>query len=163
VPNASVKIKAAVVTASDSRHADDDVSGTTLVGLLIAMGAEIAERRIVSDDTVLIREALIGLADRGDIDLILTTGGTGFAPRDNTPEATRSVIEREAPGIAEAIRRRSSEITSMAMLSRGVAGIRGKTLIINFPGSPKGVAECFEVVRPVLRHAVQLISGETGH
>jgi molybdopterin adenylyltransferase len=156
-------IRAAVITASDSRHADDDVSGTTLVGLLIAMGAEIAERRIVTDDTGLIREVLIGLAERGDIDLILTTGGTGFAPRDNTPEATRSVIERETPGIAEAIRRRSSEITPMAMLSRGVAGIRGKTLIINFPGSPKGVGECFEVVRPVLQHAIELIAGETGH
>ncbi len=160
---AKIKIKAAVVTASDSRHANDDVSGTTLVGLLIAMGAEVTTRRIVKDDLESIRETLYELAIREDVNLVLTTGGTGFSPRDNTPEATLAVIEREAPGIAEAIRRESAKKTPTAMLSRGVAGIRGNTLIINFPGSPKGVAECFEIIKPILHHAIDLISGETGH
>ena len=95
--------------------------------------------------------------------MIVTTGGTGFGPRDNTPEATRAVIEREAPGLAEAMRRETSSKTPMAMLSRGVCGIRGTTLIINLPGSPKAVEECFEVIRPVLRHAVSLICGDTDH
>ncbi len=157
------QIKAAVVTASDSRHADDDVSGTTLVGLLIAMGAKVTTRRIVKDDLESIRETLFELAIREDVNLVLTTGGTGFSSRDNTPEATLAIIEREAPGIAEAIRRESANKTPTAMLSRGVAGIRGNTLIINFPGSPKGVAECFEIIKPILHHAIDLISGETGH
>ncbi len=161
--NSRIQIKAAVVTASDSRHKDDDVSGTTLVGLLIAMGAEVVTRRIVKDDLESISETLFELAIRDDVNLVLTTGGTGFAPRDNTPEATLSVIEREAPGIAEAIRRESAKKTPTAMLSRGVAGIRGDTLIINFPGSPKGVAECFEIIKPILHHAIDLINGETGH
>jgi molybdopterin adenylyltransferase len=159
----SVKIKAAVITASDSRRADDDVSGTTLVGLLIAMGAEVVTRRVVTDDLETIKETLSEFSVRDDINLVLTTGGTGFSPRDNTPEATLAVIEREAPGIAEAIRRESAKATPTAMLSRGVAGIRGDTLIINFPGSPKAVAECFEVIKPVLSHAVDLISGDSGH
>jgi molybdenum cofactor synthesis domain-containing protein len=163
VPKYSAKIKAAVMTASDSRHADDDVSGTTLVGLLIAMGAEVVTRRIVTDDLETIKETLVELSTRDDINLVLTTGGTGFSPRDNTPEATRAVVEREAPGIAEAIRRETARATPMAMLSRGVAGIRGNTLVINFPGSPKAVTECFEVVRPILAHAIDLISGEAGH
>lgn len=158
-----IKIKAAVVTASDSRHADDDVSGTTLVGLLIAMGAEVSARRIVKDDLEAIKEALFEFATRTDVNLVLTTGGTGFSPRDNTPEATLSVVEREAPGIAEAIRAASLVKTPTAMLSRGVAGIRGNTLIVNFPGSPKAVAECFEVIKPILQHAIDQISGETGH
>lgn len=154
---------AAVVTASDSRQAIDDVSGTMLVGLLIAMGAEVTTRRIVTDDLESIRETLYELAIREDVNLLLTSGGTGFSARDNTPEATLAVIEREAPGIAEAIRRESAKKTPTAMLSRGVAGIRGNTLIINFPGSPKGVAECFEIIKPILHHAIDLISGKTGH
>ncbi|MDM7922940.1 MAG: MogA/MoaB family molybdenum cofactor biosynthesis protein [Pyrinomonadaceae bacterium] len=156
-------IKAAVVTASDSRHLDDDVSGTVLVGLLIAAGAEVHERLIVKDDLEELIHTLHELADRDDINLILTTGGTGFAPRDVTPEATRAIIEREAPGIAEAIRRETAAATPMAMLSRGVAGIRGNTLIINFPGSPRGVTECFEIIRPVLGHAIDLLEDRTNH
>jgi molybdenum cofactor synthesis domain-containing protein len=163
VSNNSVKIKAAIITASDSRRPDNDVSGTTLVGLLIAMGAEVVTRRIVTDDLETIKETLLEMSVRDDINLVLTTGGTGFAPRDNTPEATLAVIEREAPGIAEAIRRETAKATPMAMLSRGVAGIRGNTLIINFPGSPKAVSECFEVIRPILAHAIDLVSGETKH
>jgi molybdenum cofactor synthesis domain-containing protein len=122
---------------------------------------------VVSDDWDTIQETLIIWEDAGDQDVILTTGGTGFAPRDVTPEATLAVIDRIAPGIAEAMRTKSLEITKHAMLSRAVAGIRGKTLIINLPGSPKGALENLEVVLPVIPHAVQLLSddprAEEGH
>src|SRR6185369_10032799 len=103
------------------------------------------------------------LTEREDINLIVTTGGTGFSPRDNTPEATQAVIERDAPGLAEAMRRETAAKTPLSMLSRGVCGIRGRTLLINLPGSPKGVEECFEVIRPVLGHAINLLSGQTEH
>lgn len=157
------EIRAAVLTASDTRTKATDESGTVLVGLLLGLGIGVAERVIVPDEFETIREALIGFADESQVDLILTTGGTGFAERDVTPEATLAVIDREAPGIAEAIRRESAASTKFAMLSRAVAGIRGKTLIINLPGSPKGVRECFAVFEPVLVHALKLIRGETGH
>ena len=159
----SVQIRAAILTASDTRTERDDVSGDELVRLLKEAGAEIVEREIISDDLRILREALYTLAERPDINLILTTGGTGFAPRDNTPEATRPVIDREAPGISEAIRRETASKTPRAMLSRGIAGIRNGTLIINLPGSTKGVIECFEVIRPILQHAVDQISGDTTH
>jgi molybdopterin adenylyltransferase len=156
-------IRAIVVSVSDTRHEDTDVSGVTLVGLLLSIGAEVHEKMIVSDDLEDIRNTLYVLTERDDLDLIITTGGTGFSPRDNTPEATQAVIEKEAPGIAEAIRRETAKNTKMAMLSRGICGIRTGKLIINLPGSPKAVQECFEVIRPVLPHAVKLLSGETGH
>lgn len=156
-------IRAIVVSVSDTRHENTDVSGVTLVGLLLSIGAEVHEKMIVSDDLEDIRNTLYVLTERDDLDLIITTGGTGFSPRDNTPEATRAVIEKEAPGIAEAIRRETAKNTQMAMLSRGICGIRTGKLIINLPGSPKAVQECFEVIRPVLPHAVRLLSGETGH
>jgi molybdenum cofactor synthesis domain-containing protein len=156
-------IKALVITISDSRREEDDVSGVTLVGLLIELGAEVHEKVIISDDLEDIRNTLYVATERDDVNLIITTGGTGFAPRDNTPEGTRAVIEREAPGIAEAIRSETAKNTPLAMLSRGICGIRGRTLIINLPGSPKAVKECFEVIKPVLQHAVNLILGETGH
>lgn len=156
-------IRTAIVTVSDSRTVSDDLSGNKLAELVVDIAGEVMERMIVSDDLMHIRETLFSLAQRDDISLILTTGGTGFGPRDNTPEATRAVIEREAPGLAEAMRRQTSGKTPMAMLSRGICGIRGTTLIINLPGSPRAVAECFEVIRPVLAHAVSLISGETQH
>lgn len=156
-------IKAAVLTASDSRKAADDLSGTALVGSLLAMGAEVIDRVVVSDDLLEIRKALLKLADQKEINLILTTGGTGFSHRDNTPEATQAVIEREAPGISEAMRRETAAKTPMAMLSRGIAGIRGNTLIINLPGSPKGALECFEVIRPVIHHAVELLNSNVSH
>ncbi|HMS09347.1 MAG TPA: MogA/MoaB family molybdenum cofactor biosynthesis protein [Pyrinomonadaceae bacterium] len=157
------EIRAAVLTASDTRTKATDESGTVLVGLLLGLGIGVAERVIVPDEFEQIRDALISFADDAKVDLILTTGGTGFAGRDVTPEATRAVIDREAPGIAEAIRRETAANTKFAMLSRAVAGIRGKTLIVNLPGSPKGVRECFAVFEPVLIHALKLIRGETGH
>jgi molybdenum cofactor synthesis domain-containing protein len=153
-------IRAAVITVSDTRREDNDLSGDRLVELLVIEGAVIAERMIVSDDLIDLRETLHALATRDDIDLIITTGGTGFGPRDNMPEATRAVIDREAPGLAEAMRRESAAKTQMSMLSRAVCGIRGNTLIINLPGSPRAVEECFEVIRPVLRHAIGLIKGQ---
>ncbi len=158
-----IPIRAIVVSVSDTRHEDTDVSGVTLVGLLLSMGAEVHEKMIVSDDLEDIRNTLYVLTERDDLNLIITTGGTGFSARDNTPEATLAVIEKEAPGIAEAIRRETAKNTPMAMLSRGISGIRASKLIINLPGSPKAVQECFEVIRPVLPHAVKLLSGETGH
>lgn len=159
----NVKIQAAVVTVSDTRTAEDDLSGDRLVQLLSLAGAEVVEKLIVSDDLEGLRNTLYALTERRDIDVIFTSGGTGFGPRDNTPEATRGVIEREAPGLAEAMRRETATKTPMAMLSRGVCGIRRNTLIINLPGSPKGVEECFEVIRPVLGHAIKLIRGSTNH
>jgi molybdopterin adenylyltransferase len=156
-------MRAAVVTVSDTRQADDDLSGSKLIELLIGAGAEVVERIIVTDDREQLEHTLRTLAERDDLDLIVTTGGTGLAARDNTPEATRAVIDREVPGIAEAMRRETAVKTPMSMLSRGVAGTRGKTLLINLPGSPKGVEECFEVIRPILRHAIQLLAGHTEH
>ena len=157
------KIKAAVVSVSDTRREEDDVSGGILVDLLVSAGADVVEKLIVPDDLTGLRETLHALTEREDVNLIVTTGGTGFAERDNTPEATLMVIEREAPGLAEAMRAATLKNTPFAMLSRGVCGIRNSTLIINLPGSPKGVKECFEVVRPVLQHAINQISGNVKH
>ena len=161
----SVPIRAAVITASDacSRGERSDDSGAALVELLEASGAEVVEKRILSDELEPLVQALTDLAARNDINLILTTGGTGLGPRDNTPEATLQVIEREAPGIAEAIRAESLTVTPMAMISRGVAGVASGTLIVNFPGSPKAVRESFAVIKPVLAHAVDLLAGQTRH
>jgi molybdopterin adenylyltransferase len=159
----TVLISAAVITVSDTRSVRHDVSGNKLAELLVSAGAEILVRRTVTDDLLHIRETLYTLTEREDVNLIVTTGGTGLGPRDNTPEATRAVIDREAPGLAEAMRRETAVKTPMAILSRGVCGIRGRTLIINLPGSPKGVEECFEVIRPVLKHALSLICGDTRH
>lgn len=156
-------MKAAIITISDTRTEDDDPSGDLLIGLLTEFGATVMSRVVITDEKAGIEAKLLELCDSGGIALIVTTGGTGFSPRDNTPEATMAVIDKEAPGIAEAMRRETAAKTPKAMLSRGVCGIRGYTLIINFPGSPKAVAECFEVVRPVLKHAVQIIRGDQSH
>ena len=159
----NVQIKTAVISVSDTRRENDDVSGVTLIGLLIGIGAEIIEKQIVSDDLENIRQALFDLSRRDDVNLIFTTGGTGFSERDNTPEATLAVIEKQAPGLAEAMRLETAKKTPTAILSRGVCGIRGNCLIINFPGSPKGVQECFDVIQPVLQHAVNLVGGKINH
>jgi molybdopterin adenylyltransferase len=159
------QVKAVVITVSDAcaRGERKDASGAALVELLAELGAEIVERKIVSDDLDPLAQHLHEYAERNDVDVIITTGGTGLGPRDNTPEATLRVIEREAPGIAEAIRAESLKATRMAMLSRGVCGVRSGTLIVNLPGSPKAVRESFAVIAPVLPHALDLLAGKTTH
>lgn len=161
----STPIRAAVITASDacSRGERADDSGAALVELLEGSGAEVVETRILSDDLAPLVQTLEEFSKRDDINLVLTTGGTGLGPRDNTPEATLQVIEREVPGIAEAIRAESLKVTKMAMISRGVAGVASGTLIVNLPGSPKAVRESFAVIKPVLAHAVDLMAGWTRH
>lgn len=156
------RITAAILTISDTRRYDDDLSGDALETLLGESGFEIRERLIVSDDPDGIVAALTAFADDG-IDLVLTTGGTGFSPRDNTPEATRAVIEREAPGISELMRVETGRQNVKAFLSRGISGIRNSTLIVNLPGSPKGAAECFVAIKDVLPHALRVLKGTSDH
>ncbi|MBI4762826.1 MAG: MogA/MoaB family molybdenum cofactor biosynthesis protein [Chloroflexota bacterium] len=152
-------IRFGILTLSDrsSRGERPDASGPALAHLIETQGWSVARQSLLPDDESAIRALLAEWADSGEMDVILTTGGTGFAPRDVTPEATRAVIEREAPGLAEAMRAASLKITPHAMLSRVAAGIRKRTLIINLPGSPKGAVENLQVVLPVLPHAVQLL------
>jgi molybdenum cofactor synthesis domain-containing protein len=153
-------MNAAVVTVSDGVSAGvrDDESGDVLEELLRTEDFEVV-RRVVADDAALVSETIRELTKSGVL-LILTTGGTGFAPRDVTPEATRAVIEREAPGIAEAIRADAIARTPHALLSRGVAGLAGETLVVNLPGSPGGCRDGFAVIRPALRHGLELASGD---
>lgn len=157
-------IKVGISTASDKGAAEQriDESGKVIMNTLDRIDASMADYVIVPDDKETIAANLIRTADIVGVNLILTTGGTGFSPRDITPEATLSVIDREAPGIPEAMRLKSLQITPKAMLSRAVAGLRGKTLIINLPGSPKAVSECLEVIVPVLPHAIEILRGDTG-
>jgi molybdopterin adenylyltransferase len=159
-----VQIRAVVITVSDAgfRGERKDESGELLVQLLREIGAEIVSTRILSDDLEPLANTLLEFAERPDVNLIVTTGGTGLAPRDNTPEATLALIDREAPGLAEAMRSETLKQTPMAMISRGVCGIRSGTLIINLPGSPKGVRESFAVIAPVLPHAIALLAGSPG-
>ena len=155
-------MNAAVLILSDkgSRGERVDTSGPALASWLTGQGTMVTATELIPDDTALIEEKLRSWADSGDLDVILTTGGTGFALRDVTPEATRSVIDREAPGLAEAMRAASLKITPHAMLSRIVTGIRKRTLILNPPGSPKGAVENLQVVLPVLPHAIQLLTND---
>jgi len=152
-------IRFGILTLSDrsSRGERADASGPALANLIQAEGWSVVKQALLPDEESAIRELLTSWADGSEMDIILTTGGTGFSPRDVTPEATRAIIEREAPGLAEAMRAASLRVTPHAMLSRIVTGIRRKTLIINLPGSPKGAVENFQVVIPVLPHAVQLL------
>jgi molybdenum cofactor synthesis domain-containing protein len=159
------QIRAVVITVSDACSVGEreDKSGEALVELLTALGAEIVAKVIVNDDLEPLAHKLRAYADLKHVNLIVTTGGTGFGRRDNTPEATLQAIEREAPGLAEAMRIETLKNTPMAMISRGVCGLRSNTLIVNLPGSPKAVRESFEVIKPVLNHAIDLLGGETTH
>ncbi len=158
-----IQIQAVVITASDACSVGEreDESGAALVTLLTELGAEIVAKEIVNDDLDPLADMMRSFADRNDVNLIVTTGGTGFGPRDNTPEATLLIIERQAPGLAEAMRIQTLRNTPMAMISRGVCGIRSGTLIVNLPGSPKGVRESFEIIKPVLPHAIALLEGKS--
>ena len=157
-------IKAGILTASDKGYIGErtDESGKVIAELLKNIDAEVTEYVIVPDERDIISNNLKRMADELGIDLILTTGGTGFSPRDITPEATLDVIDRQVPGIAEAMRAKNLAITSRAMLSRAVSGIRNRTLIINLPGSPKAVQENLEIVLPVLPHAIEILKGQAG-
>lgn len=162
-------LRIAILTVSDrsARGERPDASGPALAEAVQAQGWQVTHQAVLPDELAGLREQLIKWADAGDCDIILTTGGTGFSPRDITPEATLAVIERQAPGLAEAMRLASLQTTPHAMLSRAVAGIRKRTLILNLPGSPKGALENLQVVLPVLPHAVQLLGedprAEAGH
>lgn len=157
-------IKVGILTASDkgSQGERTDESGRLIERMISGIEGIVEDYVIVPDDRETIASNLRRMCDITGVDLILTTGGTGFSPRDITPEATLDVIERAVPGIPEAMRQKSLEITQKAMLSRAVAGIRKKTLIVNLPGSPKGVRECLEIIIPVLPHAIEILSGLGG-
>jgi molybdenum cofactor synthesis domain-containing protein len=153
---------AAVLTVSDlgARGGREDTSGAAIREMLAAAGIEVSRYEIVADEREQITARLREWADSGDAALIVTTGGTGLGPRDVTPEATRDALDYEVPGVAEAMRAEGLKHTKMSMISRAVAGVRGRTLIINLPGSPKSVRENLAVVLPVLEHAISLLSGE---
>jgi molybdenum cofactor synthesis domain-containing protein len=153
-------VRVAVLTVSTSAargERAEDVSGATIRELADAAGWPVVQYRVVADDRIAIAAILREWADRGAADLILTTGGTGLSPTDLTPEATRDVLEKELPGMAEAMRSVSLAKTPRAMLSRATAGARGSCLIVNLPGSPRAVRECLEVVLPVIGHAVEIL------
>jgi molybdopterin adenylyltransferase len=156
------RIRAAIITLSDkgSKGERQDESGRLIADMLATINALVVHYVILPDEKALIADSLTRLSDSGETDLVLTTGGTGVAPRDVTPEATRKVIDRELPGMAEAMRAESLKKTPHAMISRAVAGIRNRTLIINLPGSPKAVRENLAVVLPALTHAIEKIKGD---
>ncbi len=158
------RLRVAILTVSDrsAQGKRPDTSGPALETQIRLAGWDVAGVRIVPDEAVKISGALVGWVDSGEVDVILTTGGTGFGPRDVTPEATLAVIEREAPGLAEAMRLASMSVSPHAMLSRARAGIRKQALIVNLPGSPTGAVENLNVIRPALEHAVQLLHGDPG-
>ena len=155
-------LRVGVITASDkgSRGEREDLSGPTLIKLVQDIGGEVVEYVVLPDEQRLLAEKMRQWADELCLDLILTTGGTGFSMRDVMPEATLSVSDRLVPGIAEVMRMESLKVTSKAMLSRAVAVLRKQTLIINMPGSPKAVRECFAVIAPAIPHGIQILKGE---
>lgn len=151
-----------VITVSDkgSRGERVDESGAVAIELLESIGGVVKKYIIVPDEKEEIKDAIIEMTDNLKVDFVVTSGGTGFSPRDVTPEATLEVIERIVPGIPEAMRAESLKVTPKAMLSRATAGIRKKSLIVNLPGSPKGVRECLEIIMPVLKHGIEILRGE---
>jgi molybdopterin adenylyltransferase len=154
-------VNVGILTVSDScvQGTREDLGGLAIEQMLAVGDFQVLEKRIVPDDPKVIISELKQFCDKGAVDVVLTTGGTGLGPRDVTPEATESVCEKLVPGLSEIIRVRGSEKTMRAVLSRGVAGVRGKTLIVNLPGSPKGVRESLEVVMELLGHAVEMMHG----
>ncbi|MDI6894403.1 MAG: MogA/MoaB family molybdenum cofactor biosynthesis protein [Bacillota bacterium] len=155
------RIRAGILTASDSAYRGErqDESGPVIAAILEKAGMEIVHQKVLPDDKGALAVELKYMADGLGLDVVLTTGGTGLGPRDRTPEATRAVIDREVPGIAEAVRAAGLRKTPHAMLSRAVAGVRGSTLIVNLPGSPRAAQENLEVLMPALGHAVELLQG----
>ncbi|TCP59612.1 molybdopterin adenylyltransferase [Tumebacillus sp. BK434] len=156
--------KVGILTSSDkgARGEREDLSGQVIREMMLDIGGEVVVYQVVPDEFDILRNSMVTYCDELNLDLIVTTGGTGLAKRDVTPEATLAVIEREVPGMAEAMRAVSLQKTKFAMLSRAVVGTRGNTLIINLPGSPKGVRECLEVLLPVLPHALEILQGKMG-
>lgn len=155
----------AVLTSSDAgaKGERDDTSGDAVVEMMTANGFRLVRRDIVPDEVHLITERLTAWSDAGDVDIIITTGGTGLGPRDVTPQATAAVVEFDVPGIAEAMRLQTMRITPMALLSRSVVGVRNGCLIVNLPGSPKGVRETLEVAMKAVPHGLEMLRGRRGH
>ena len=155
-------MRVAILTISDaaSRGERDDTSGAAAADWATSLGYAVIARAVVRDDSVDIVRQLLAWCDDDAADLVLTTGGTGLAPRDVTPEATRAVIEREAPGIAERLRVETGTDTARAALGRGIAGVRARTLIVNLPGSPRAVRECLDVLSPIAAHAIAVLRGD---
>lgn len=156
-------MRVAVITLSDSGYAGkrQDLSGPKITAMAEELGWTVEETKLLPDDRRMLADELRRICDNGEADLILTTGGTGFSPSDVTPEATMDVVERPVPGIPEAMRFYSLQITPLAMLSRAAAGIRNRTLIINLPGSPKAVEECFRAIEPALSHGLEILAEQT--
>jgi molybdenum cofactor synthesis domain-containing protein len=156
--------RAAIITASDkgSRGEREDLAGAKVEELLLKAGLEVAKKAVLPDERALLAKTLAEICDEGSVDLVVTTGGTGFSPRDWTPEATLDVCDRRAPGLAELMRLEGLKKTPRAMLSRGVAAIRGRTLIVNLPGSPKAVDESLSAILPILDHGLEVLSGQSG-
>ncbi len=152
-------MKFSIITTSDTRSVEEDTAGAALKELIEAQGWEVASYKLVKDDKAQIEESIIDAVDNVESDIVLTCGGTGLSPRDVTPEATKAVCDRDVPGIAEAMRAESLKVTPNAMLSRAVAMQRGKTVVINFPGSEKASRENWEAVASALAHAVKMANG----
>jgi molybdenum cofactor synthesis domain-containing protein len=155
-------MRVAILTISDAASCGqrEDASGAAAAGWAASLGYDVSARAVVRDDTVAIVRQLLAWCDDDAADLVLTTGGTGLSPRDVTPEATRAVIEREAIGIAERLRIETGADVARAALSRGIAGVRARTLIVNLPGSPRAVRECLEVLSPIATHAINILRGD---